>query len=135
MGYYTDFVLSIHEDSDVAMGLAKEGDAEKRLIQYISEVAQLVDKNGYEFVDYLKDMLDDEGRLNPINAKWYDHEKEMCQLSMHFPSVVFLLEGKGEDSDAYWKKYFRAGKVQVCVPEVIVKYPAYDISKFTDPQE
>lgn len=43
--------------------------------------------------------------------KWYDHEKEMKQLSKEFPDVLFKLHGEGEDKYDIWDKYFMGGKM------------------------
>ncbi len=42
---------------------------------------------------------------------WYEHDKDMKALSLHFPDMVFKLEGAGEDRDDVWVKYYHNGKV------------------------
>jgi len=122
MGYYTDFTLSVHSDAHESMGVSNSGEAEKRLIDYIKSIA---DDN-----DYLKDLVDvDSNELCSMSAKWYDHEKDMVSLSYHFPEFVLCLEGKGEEENDYWKKYFRAGKILRCYAEVKIIYPEFDVGK------
>lgn len=47
-------------------------------------------------------------------AKWYDWEQDMCLISKKFPEYLFDLEGDGEESDDFWKAYFKNGMVQHC---------------------
>lgn len=122
MGYYTDFTLSVHSDAHESMEVSVAGEAEKRLIDYIKSIA---DDN-----DYLKDLVDvDSNELCSMSAKWYDHEKDMVSLSYHFPEFVLCLEGKGEEENDYWKKYFRAGKILRYHAEVKITFPEFDVSK------
>lgn len=122
MGYYTRFKLSVHFDAHESMGVSVAGESEKRLIEYIKSIA---DED-----DYLKQFVDPRNDdLKIIDAKWYDHEKDMVSLSYHFPEVVLCLEGVGENGDDYWKKYFRAGKILRCYAEVKIIYPEFDVSK------
>ena len=44
--------------------------------------------------------------------KWYQHEDAMKALSVIYPTVLFTLEGRGEDSEDVWVKYFKGGKMQ-----------------------
>jgi hypothetical protein len=72
----------------------------------------------------LKEVSDcdwDGGELS--NAKWYDHEKHMKELSRQKPDQLFCLSGEGEESGDLWKKYFKNGKMQVCIGEVV--YPKF----------
>jgi len=73
--------------------------------------------------------------LNPYgdtdqDGRWYEHEKEMQALSAKHPTVLFTLHGAGEDRDDRWRKYFKAGKVQVAKAQIA--FEPFDESKATD---
>lgn len=104
MGYYTDYNLEVSR---------VKGEDEARLIERIK------DELGMETW----------GMSWYANAKWYDHEKDMKALSSEFPEVLFTLEGRGEEWDDAWVKYFLGGKMQVCYAEIT--FPPLDEAKMT----
>lgn len=53
------------------------------------------------------------------SVKWYQHEKDMKELSEKFPDVVFELSGEGEENGDIWKKYFKNGKMQACHAKIV----------------
>ena len=55
--------------------------------------------------------------------KWYDHDDEMKRLSKHFPDVVFILKGDGEDSDDRWVTYYKNGISQSFTATVVFPEP------------
>lgn len=54
------------------------------------------------------------------SAKWYDHEEELKEFSAKYPETLFILSGEGEESGDIWRKYFKAGKVQVERAEISI---------------
>lgn len=62
-------------------------------------------------------------------VKWYDHEKDMREYSKKFPENLFILEGRGENSDDLWIKYFKNGKMQAGKKEVV--FEKFNASKLT----
>jgi hypothetical protein len=44
--------------------------------------------------------------------KWYSAESDMKKLSLHYPDVVFCLEGQGENHDDFWVIYICNGHIQ-----------------------
>lgn len=44
--------------------------------------------------------------------KWYEYDSDMIELSKRFPDLLFELYGDGEDSDDFWKSYYRDGNAQ-----------------------
>jgi hypothetical protein len=59
-------------------------------------------------------------------TKWYEHDKDMVELSEQFPSVLFELQGEGENSEDLWKTYYRGGRLQHA--SAIIVYPPFDVS-------
>lgn len=54
------------------------------------------------------------------DCKWYDHEKDMVEISKSYPLLTFKLNGEGEESGDIWVKYFRNGKKQIKEAEIII---------------
>lgn len=102
MGYYTYYTLSVVD----------KGSADIDAIAYNVEAWNLPDYCRYE-----EDIFQ-------WYAKWYEHEEDMKELSLRFPDTVFDLFGDGEDSDDFWHKYFKNGKMQCC--PVRFEYDDYD---------
>lgn len=104
MGYYTSYILTIHEDGDRYVYIQ---DAIKEIIERI--------------------------KYNPFieSCRWYEHENDIAWLSRQYPGTVFLLEGEGEDGVIdVWKKYFKDGLMQRVNAEVA--FAPYDSSKLTN---
>ena len=86
MGYYTLYTIE-----------RIEGD-EKLFNEFLEELAE---KSGYE------DLKTGE----PANEmKWYDWESDCYELSKEYPTLLFMVEGDGEDVDDFWRCYFQNGK-------------------------
>jgi hypothetical protein len=47
------------------------------------------------------------------SAKWYEHEKEIAEASKSVPDVIIVVDGQGESQGDVWRKFFKAGKVEV----------------------
>lgn len=102
MGYYTDFEISIID------GVIDEYEFEK----VFNEVS------GYRTHDM---------RLNGV--KWHDWSVDMKVISKRFPSVVFQLDGSGEEDGDVWRVYFKDGKKQSANTIVKVIHEDFDESK------
>jgi len=61
------------------------------------------------------------------NDTWYQHEPDMKNFSLKYPSVLFTLCGQGDNNDDNWVKYFKNGKVQE--EQARITYPEFDPSK------
>ncbi len=57
--------------------------------------------------------------------KWYEHEVEVAELSAKHPTVLFTLNGQGEESGDVWRKYFLGGQVQYAE----MSFESFDSSK------
>jgi len=70
--------------------------------------------------------LDADGSSNEA-GKWYNHEKDMREMSLSFPNVLFILSGEGEESGDVWRKYFLNGKMQLT--KIKMEFESFDESK------
>ena len=86
MGYYT--LYSIH---------LIEGKQEL----FNSLLEEIVEKTGNSSLD---------GNHFCEEMKWYDWESDCYELSKKYPSLLFMVEGDGEDADDFWRCYFQNGK-------------------------
>jgi len=55
--------------------------------------------------------------------KWYEHDEDMKRLSRHFPDVVFILKGDGEDTGDQWVSYYKNGIMQNFRAKIIFPEP------------
>jgi hypothetical protein len=99
MGYYTNYSLSILEGNDPN-------------IDYEYEIGEI---SGYGESTFEEDI------------KWYNHTKDMINISKKYPNTVFALKGIGEESDDMWIRYFKDGKCQA--EDALISFPNYDKSK------
>lgn len=99
MGYYTKYTLT----------------SDTRSIEDAAE-SDLYEISGYQMEFGWND-----------SCKWYNHEKDMKELSKKYPNVLFKVQGEGEESGDLWVKYFKNGKMQHC--EVEITYEPFDESK------
>lgn len=126
MGYYTRFDMSIYDGNYNSYDIAKfmseknnESDAYYPFEYDLGKFLEDVDEQG-ESVNVLSLESDDE-------CKWYEHEREMRDLSKEFPDIVFKLHGEGEDNEDVWDKYFVNGKMQCCPAQMLL--PPFDKEK------
>ncbi len=111
MGYLTRYSLSVDY-----MGTDKEN-----MYEEIEKVKSAVIPNDYGTIGALI--------AEGMECKWYGHEKDMRKISKHFPKILFVLEGEGEENGDIWKMYFLDGKAQRC--KAILRFPAFDATKLT----
>ena len=93
MGYYTKYELYASENTS----------------GHIEALSEMTGYSEYSF----------NGGCEEI--KWYTHEEDMKEYSTKHPSVLFTLEGMGEDSETPWTKYFKNGKMQIAEVELVVE--------------
>jgi len=103
MGYYTDYTLT----------------ADKKLPEDFNEKFE-------EITDYCFNF----GEI--FEAKWYNHEKDMIELSKIYPNILFTLEGVGEEQYAdepdMWRMYFKNGESKRITP--VLSWPEVNLSTF-----
>ncbi len=105
MGYYTKYELTVVTKKDYV----KERD--------ILQPCESCGGTGTKTWDILEVLAADEDSgvacvLAGESTKWYDHEKEMREISENYPTIVFRLAGEGEEAGDVWVKYFKGGKMQ-----------------------
>lgn len=113
MGYYTNYELSIENDSKLMID-----DDIEAISKYLESLEVFDD-------------IDIQGTSHAW-CKWYDHTDDMCWLSRKFPTVLFVLRGDGEEFEDFWKEYYLDGKYQFCKGTITVSYEKFDPCKLTD---
>lgn len=56
-------------------------------------------------------------------VKWYEHDRDMKELSLAFPDVIFCLHGQGEDPGDIWDDYWQNGTNEYCPVEIVYPKP------------
>lgn len=102
MGYYTNYYLT-------AKGFKEALSEEKanQLAEDIRKSTELEDICSYDSF-WCKGYQVEAS----AEAKWYDCEDDMYELSKRWPDVLFDLTGNGEESTDIWEYYFLNGEVQ-----------------------
>lgn len=86
MGYYTDYELTVSDNS---------------LIDTIAAEMS-------EFTDYKWN-----SSLALYDVKWYNWQSDIREISSRYPNVLFTLDGAGEESADIWRVYAKNGKIQL----------------------
>ena len=135
MGYYTSYWL------DMAMGDGTEGDWVPQCAHTVIRGARychvcgkaIDDRNIFEVI---KERIKDDQRFYAVRegvepVKWYEHVKDMLDLSREFPGVLFTLHGEGEQGDDLWQSYYFDGMFQH--EKAVISYAEYDPAKLKQP--
>ena len=99
MGYYTSYNLEVRNIPDEATAKKIiEAVEQKQLIRYVFDKCpklspDSLDKYALDFYCY------DE-------AKWYEYDEDMIEISKQFPECKFKLYGRGEELLDVWNKYY-----------------------------
>lgn len=107
MGYYTAYNMAVKgckgesDFNNVCSALA-----EKDLIGYAFETPAYEPDSEIQYF-YSYDAV-----------KWYEHKKDMKEISEKYPDLTFALNGYGDDPGDLWMTYFKAGQMEVCVAEI-----------------
>lgn len=105
MGYYTSFSLGLVN----ATSEAEEEEIIKKLQEESGEIFEGGDSEYYVF------------------TKWYNSEKDVLEISKKFPHILFMVEGRGESGDDFWRRYVQDGKQQFTMGRMV--FDDYDPSK------
>lgn len=108
MGYYTDYSLEVRgiQNEDEYIALCEE--VKNFYGLYVNESKPFDTKTYFSTCE---------------EAKWYDHETDMRELSRKFPNMTFCLEGDGEDRDDMWREYYHNGDMEYCAAQIVYKEP------------
>lgn len=110
MGYYTNYNLIVKHMN----GTQEYQD----LVQMLKAKGIL----GYALDEYYDSAYDCEFS-SADTVKWYEYNEDMTDISIHFPDMVFCLEGWGEDSTDIWRAYYKNGKAEYCPAQIIFPEP------------
>ena len=93
---------------------------------------ELLEGSEDKFQDFLKE-LSIESKYSEIkngylyDAKWYDWERDLIQVSSEFPEVFITVDGDGEESDDIWRAFIKDGAIQFAAARIV--YDEYDPAK------
>ena len=102
MGYYTFYNLSVEKGDSSLLESEEFKDIFRRITPYNLE------------------------NLDADTLKWYDHDKNMLEISKLYPDTVFRLEGDGEDRDDRWMRYYCNG--DSAESRATIVYQSVDVS-------
>lgn len=57
-------------------------------------------------------------------GRWYDYGKDMSELSLKYPEILFKLTGFGEGEGDIWRAFYYQGKEYHW--ELEIKWPTYE---------
>ena len=60
------------------------------------------------------------------DMSWYEHEKEVAELSADFPALLFYLRGEGEEAGDVWELWARNGKTVKVQAELTFREVDFD---------
>jgi len=105
MGYYTAYNISYK---------VPEGEDRDKLSYDLARGLHAINSDFYYTENStIEDMIEEDV------MKWYDHTEDMIELSKLFPTIVFTVEGNGEDRDDIWREYYFNGKFQYAPATII----------------
>lgn len=119
MGYYTYYNIDIK--------FKNETDG---MIAIINKLKDYIHNNYSKFPFSSEDIsvYEDVLSISGVEAKWYDFETAMTELSEAVPELVFWVNGNGEDMDDIWDAYFYNGEEEY-VPWIIKEGEVKTIGK------
>lgn len=100
MGYYTWYTADVKNSDSVSLKRQREASLYlANLLECSEHEKKLILEADYPF-----------GWLSYDSMKWYNWERDMTNLSEHFPEIEFVLYGEGEERDDTWRAFFKNGK-------------------------
>jgi hypothetical protein len=134
MGYYTDYNLSIRKIKEsnrtvinvlYSLGMISDYDFygtivpegirvnTEEIIDYVTNAGMMSEG----IINYTKEKCIGATQLTDVDLesadgiKWYDNETDMKQLASLYPEYAFVLEGRGEDREDWWIRYYQGDTV------------------------
>ena len=124
MGYYTRFTLKWSCMPDWKPKTCGHDNAPKA--KFCQECGESLEPKSMDKVigDYIQgdfgDFMSRSGESDD-RVKWYEHEADMCKMSLEIPGVLFHLMGEGENTGDLWDLYALNGRVQKHKAEIVRK--------------
>ena len=120
MGYYTCYSMEARNIKDRAEfdGLIAALKAREVVVDYDNENSFGI-FNNYSFDTFYNTAYFE----SYDEHKWYEHDKDMIEISAMFPNVVFCLHGEGEEHDDLWNAYYSNGKSETCCARIVYDDP------------
>lgn len=112
MGYYTNYNLSVknvrsNDEFMVLQAVLRQ----KCIINYALDDGEYNSKtHNAEFYSY--DMV-----------KWYEHDKDMIEISKLIPHMTFMLAGNGENYEDQYRIYYKDGESEYTEAEIVWSEP------------
>lgn len=106
MGYYTYFDITVSRFPVSNRPISE--DELKSIKQDIADISgydfghweeSCYCRNGYNLVQY-------------EHLKWYECDKDILEVSINHPGILFTIYGDGEESGDMWYSYIYEGKIQ-----------------------
>lgn len=105
MGYYTDYTLDVYQS---------QGSFDR---DELNRAVMEIDGGTFEEWGDLSWYASDQ--------KWYSQRRDMYELSLKFPNLLFRVHGNGEDEDDLWDEYWQDGSYE----EQYAEIPPFDPSQ------
>ena len=120
MGYYTNVHMEIR-------------DCTGKEVDKYNEAFLPIAYRFYEIWESYRDITSDEFRrdqeayaeeclsdfLDWKEVKWYELDSDMIELSKSYPDFTFIIEGRGEDREDWWIKWWEDGVQNASYAELI----------------
>ena len=110
MGYETFYSLTVKNISKDEFKKLDKALEDKGIIGYALTKGEMIGQDDAVF-------------YGDTCCTWYDHEQDMIDISKEFPEATFMLDGDGEESEDFWRQYFKNGQSAVCQAELIYPEP------------
>jgi len=110
MGYYTSYNMDVNNVKSQA-----EHEAILDKLHELNVIGYALD------VGYWSERSKSSSFYSYDEAKWYDHDADMLEISKQFPEMTFKLTGVGEDDDDRWYTLYRNGEFETI--QAVVTWP------------
>jgi hypothetical protein len=117
MGYYTRFDIRITGDAAQSEEELFVEEAKKAGLRVPVKMQKIVEGHLNKWCDIISkksgyELYEVHEMAHISEAKWYDCEKHMLELSNEYPDVLFEVFTLGEDQDNTELTYFKNGKTE-----------------------
>lgn len=101
MGYYTHFSLEVENEDNFSR---------EELIKASQKLAEITDIEDPSYITNDCHYPFSWVSIEPM--KWYDWDRDMSELALLFPEMIFCLWGEGEEREDTWRCYFKGDKTE-----------------------